>query len=84
MRKRLVNKEKFQFNEEDVLPPTPPRMGKSRSMQSRLCKKADDINNPSQMAAPSISSQDHSKRTDRMTDQQELFSPTRDNDHNPS
>ena len=63
MRKRLVNKEKFEFKEEDVLPPTPPRMGKSRSMQSRLCKKADDLTNPSNpVAALSISSsQDRSK-----------------------
>ena len=69
MRKRLVNKEKFQFNEEDVLPPTPPRMGKSRSMQSRLCKKADDINNPSQMAALSISSQDRSNCSNQIPSQ---------------
>ena len=81
MRKRLVNKEKFEFNEEDVLPPTPQRMmGKPRSMQSRLCKKADSIsiNNPSPVGAPalsSISSQEQS-RCNNQFQSQNFSTPT--------
>ena len=74
MRKRLVNKEKFEFNEEDVLPPAPQKMmGKPKSMQSRLCKKADgiSINNPSQMGAvaSSISSQEQSRGNNQFQSQ---------------
>jgi len=40
LRKKITNKEKFQFREEDVLSPLP--MVGRNSVQSRLAKKADD------------------------------------------
>eukprot|EP00092_Neocalanus_flemingeri_P032939 GFUD01035821.1.p1 GENE.GFUD01035821.1~~GFUD01035821.1.p1 ORF type:complete len:283 (+),score=81.87 GFUD01035821.1:76-924(+) len=40
LRKKITNKEKFQFREEDVLTPLP--MGRRNSVQSRLVRKADD------------------------------------------
>eukprot|EP00092_Neocalanus_flemingeri_P016963 GFUD01018348.1.p1 GENE.GFUD01018348.1~~GFUD01018348.1.p1 ORF type:complete len:284 (-),score=73.54 GFUD01018348.1:284-1135(-) len=40
LRKKITNKEKFQFREEDVLTPLP--MGRRNSVQSRLARKADD------------------------------------------
>ena len=41
LRKKLVNKEKFQFNEDERLPP-PPTMHRRVSVQSRLVRKADN------------------------------------------
>ena len=41
IRKKIVNKEKFQFREEEVLPPQP--VNSKKSFQSRLVKKAGAI-----------------------------------------
>ena len=40
LRKKLVNKDKFQFREEDILPPLP--KARRNSVQCRLAKKADN------------------------------------------
>ena len=49
MRKKLENKEKFKFNEQDIPPPVPQHIAERKSVQSRLFrKKADEIPRSSQ------------------------------------
>ena len=50
MRKKMMNRNKFQFNEEDVLPPA--FLSSRISAQSRLARKADDSPSYNPTAVP--------------------------------